>query len=74
MKMMEQEYSAHNSMMENFFMKTELLYLHEWASVVEFEKELRSYIHLLQPWPGQIGTKRKESGIAPDSFLLDFLC
>lgn len=28
-----------NSMMENFFglMKTELLHLHEWASVVEFE-------------------------------------
>ena len=36
-----------NSMMENFFglMKTELLYLHEWSSVDEFEKELRSYIH-----------------------------
>ena len=36
-----------NSMMENFFglMKTELLYLHDWSSVEEFEKELRSYIH-----------------------------
>ncbi len=36
-----------NSMMENFFglMKTELLYLHEWSSVDEFEKELRSYIN-----------------------------
>ena len=36
-----------NSMMENFFglMKTELLYLHDWSSVDEFEKELRSYIH-----------------------------
>lgn len=36
-----------NSMMENFFglMKTELLYLHDWVSVEEFEKELRSYIH-----------------------------
>ena len=36
-----------NSMMENFFglMKTELLYLHEWSSVDEFEKELQSYIH-----------------------------
>ena len=36
-----------NSMMENFFglMKTELLYLHDWSSVDEFEKELRSYIY-----------------------------
>ena len=36
-----------NSMMENFFglMKTELLYLREWSSVGEFEKELRAYIH-----------------------------
>lgn len=36
-----------NSMMENFFglMKTELLYLHEWSSVEDFKKELRSYIH-----------------------------
>jgi len=35
-----------NSMMENFFglMKTELLYLHDWSSIEEFEKELRSYI------------------------------
>jgi transposase InsO family protein len=34
-------------MMENFFrlMKTELLYLHDWSSVGEFEKELRSNIH-----------------------------
>lgn len=36
-----------NSMMENFFglMKTELLYSHDWSSIEEFEKELRSYIH-----------------------------
>jgi len=36
-----------NSVMENFFglMKTELLYLHDWSSVDEFEKELESYIH-----------------------------
>ena len=36
-----------NSIMENFFglMKTELLYLHDWSSVDEFKKELRSYIH-----------------------------
>jgi putative transposase len=36
-----------NSMMENFFglMKTELLYLHDWSSVDEFEKALRAYIH-----------------------------
>lgn len=36
-----------NAMMENFFglMKSELLYLHEWDSVAQFEKALRAYIH-----------------------------
>lgn len=36
-----------NAMMENFFglMKTELLYLHEWESVDQFEEALRAYIH-----------------------------
>ena len=35
-----------NSIMENFFglMKTELLYLRDWSSIDEFEKELRDYI------------------------------
>ena len=34
-------------MMENFFglMKNELLYLHDWNSVQEFEKALMNYIH-----------------------------
>ena len=37
---------ADNAMMENFFglMKSELLYLQEWDSVEQFEKELVKYI------------------------------
>ena len=36
-----------NAMMENFFglMKNELLYLHDWNSVQEFEQALMNYIH-----------------------------